>query len=1172
MTGGKTIFQRGLAFSLFVVLCAASILGAASMQSSALVESRYNSKSLVRTSLDEIENVLTSTTYDEYRQINAGAQKANDVIEIDFLKDIDPETTTATFNILTSGASKEELARFDMPEKGSENTKSREFFMPEEPKDIVFVGVDGMLSFRVNVKEAGYYNIWVSYFTGNVPVYAVKRDADGKIVLKNGIPEADYGTVSGVGNFSAIERYVLIDGKVPYREARSIELNRIWCDYFENKSYFSDSEDYMKFAIDHAKDTDTERPFRRDGNGNELKPEKRLFSTWTSEFLSDSTGYFTEPLEFYLSAGEHIVSLQAVRETVAMDGMRLCNASAVETPDYDTYYASHGGDAAVYHGDAEIYIQAEYAKTTSERTIYQLNNRSSVYTQPSDPALIRLNEIGGDKWEYVGQWIEWECDILENGFYSIIPRWMQAYYSGMYVSRRIFIDGVLPFKEAGTLRFDYTTDWKTTPLTDGSRDFLFYFEKGRHTIRMEAVLGDMSTVLNRVNNSLSNINAYYRKILMITGSDPDEYRDYNFVRLIPDVLSGLKTEAANLYEVSDLLTKMTGRKGSHSATLDRVANVCERMGKYPTTIAGYMATLKSYSSSLGSWLADTQNQPLEIDYFCIQSKDKAAPKAEPGFFANLWGGIQKFWMSFFSDYDSLGSKEDGTQVSDPKYGVEVWTVTSRDQAQIVRNLVDDSFSPQYGIPITVKLVAGGTLLPATLAGTGPDVYMGAGAGDAVNYALRSAVLSLNTTTGNTNVGYNFNDFSKWENDPLYGPLIRENKIPKFDDVKTRFATTAMRPMTLYGETYGLPETMSFSMLFYRKDIFAELGLSVPDTWEEFYNIIYTLQAEELELGYPTGIAGSTILMYQQGETYYDEGDYDYYLNLFRTYYNEKGYDKSFSNVDDYLKSIRYTYQDADGNVIPTTDGITINLDSDVSLAAFKKVCELFTMYSFPVTYNFANRFRSGEMPITVIDYTSYNTLIVFAPEINGLWEFTPLPGTVSEDPQTGMTVINNTTVGGVSCSLLMRSVTEDNALGAWTYMQWWMSADVQTAYGNEMIALLGPSAKQATANMEALSGMSWSKDEYDNLFAQFNAVECTPQYPGSYIVDRYTNFAFLDVYNKDANPVTKMQSYIDDINNELTRKRAEFNYPTSDTIRSMERELESLGYDLNTFEKKEGGN
>ena len=471
----------------------------------------------------------------------------------------------------------------------------------------------------------------------------------------------------------------------------------------------------------------------------------------------------------------------------------------------------------------------------------------------------------------------------------------------------------------------------------------------------------------------------------------------------------------------------------------------------------------------------------------------------------------------------------------------------------------------------MKLVAGGTLLPATLAGTGPDVYMGASGGDAINYALRSAVLSLNTTTGNTNIGYNFNDLSTWADDPVYKDLIAENKIPTFDEVTSWFAPSAMTPLTLYGETYGIPETMSFSMMFYRKDIFVELGVSVPDTWEDFYNIIYSLNKEELDIGFPTGIGGATLLMYQQGETYYDEGNYDYYLDLFRTYYNEKGYGNEYTDVDDYLlNGLHYTYVDADGNVRPKTDGMTINLDSDVALADFKKVCELFTLYDFPVSYSFANRFRSGEMPLTVTGYGEYNSLIVFAPEINGLWEFTPLPGTAYEDPETGETRVNNTTVGAVTTMLLMRSVNDKNALGAWTYMQWWMSAEVQSAFGNEMIALLGPSAKQATANMTALEGMSWSKDEFDNLLAQFKAVECTPEYPGSYIVGRYTNFAFLNVKNDKENPVTAMQKYITDINNELSRKRTEFNLPTSDMIKEMEKELQEKGYDLETMKKKGG--
>ena len=188
------------------------------------------------------------------------------------------------------------------------------------------------------------------------------------------------------------------------------------------------------------------------------------------------------------------------------------------------------------------------------------------------------------------------------------------------------------------------------------------------------------------------------------------------------------------------------------------------------------------------------------------------------------------------------------------------------------------------------------------------------------------------------------------------------------------------------------------------------------------------------------------------------------------------------------------------------------------------------------------------MPLAIADYTNYNTLIVFAPEIQGLWEFTPLPGTVAADG-----TVDNSTIGSVSSIIMMKSVTDENALAAWTFMQWWTSAEVQSAYGNEMIALLGPSAKQNTANLEALANMSWTKDEYDSLRAQFNAVKCTPEFPGSYIISRYTNFAFLDVYNNDAEPTEELLSYIVDINNELTRKRSEFGLPTADTIKELEK-------------------
>lgn len=1096
---------------MFTMLTTGGLNEIIEMSASALVESVDGSDSLVRTSLTEINSILTTVVYSDYKALYADVKDAEKTVTIDLAAYVkDEKSTTATV------------------EEKAEGYESSDGF-------VLLTADDGKVSWNVEIEEEALYSIQIEYYTGDITVV----DAEGNTV--------------STGKSSAFERMILIDGKIPFKESRSIVLEREWVDEYtvvdengkaildENgneQKYLSNSDEFIELITKYENNTaESKRLYLQDTTGNEVKPEKTLFANWNSTYIYDSTGYYEEPLEYYLSKGTHMLTLDAIKEPMAIKSITLLKADS--TMSYEEYLTSHS-DAKNYVGDNVTVIQAEYTNVTSERTLYQLNDRSSTITQPQDPAKQKLNSIGGDKWQYVGQWMEWTVVVEESGFYDIIPRSKQDLYSGMYVSRKLYINGEVPFKEAACLRFNYSDEWLTESLNDGEQDFKFYLEAGvKNTIRLEVVLGDMAEILSTIEKSLTTINGYYRKILMITGPDPDEYRDYYFQRLIPDVVKGLKEQSTILQAQSDRLAQITGEKGEHSATLDKIAVYLNRMGTYTDTIAASMSTLKDYLAALGTWLTDTQNQPLCLDYICIQSVDAEAPEAEPGFFEAFWGELQKFWMSFFADYNSIGSMtESGITSADLEaVSIEVWTATSREQAQIIRSLVDDNFSSTYNIPVEVKLVVGGTLLPATLAGTGPDVSMGSGQGDPVNYAIRSAVKSLNTLTGDKNVGYNFNDLSTWADNPIYSQFLDE--IDTFDTVTERFADAAMIPITLYGETYAIPETMNFPMMFYRKDIFAELGVEVPNTWEDFYDIIYTLQANMLDMGVlPGGIAHATTLMYQQNEQLYNSGNYDYYMNL----YKENGY------TDEQLAELGYTYTNEEGVVIPKTDGMKINLDSDLALATFKEECELFTVYDFPYSYNLATRFRQGIMPIAIADYSgTYNTLIVFAPEIKGLWEFTPIPGTPSEDG-----TINNTTVASISAMVMMRSVTEENALAAWTFMQWWTNAEIQSEYGNEMVALLGPSAKQATANLEALSSMSWSKDEYDNLIAQFNAVTCLPEYPGGYIISRYTQFAFLDVYNENAEPVDTMLSYINDINSELSRKRQEFGLPTIDSFEAFE--------------------
>ena len=115
---------------------------------------------------------------------------------------------------------------------------------------------------------------------------------------------------------------------------------------------------------------------------------------------------------------------------------------------------------------------------------------------------------------------------------------------------------------------------------------------------------------------------------------------------------------------------------------------------------------------------------------------------------------------------------------------------------------------------------------------------------------------------------------------------------------------------------------------------------------------------------------------------------------------------------------------------------------------------------------------------------------------------------------------------------------------AWKFMDWYVSADTQSNYANEMVAIVGQGAMYATANKEALESLPWSTTDLNNILAQYNNLAAIPEMPGGYIITRYVQFAFLDAYNNNADPVESFLGYVDDINKEITRKRKEFDLDT----------------------------
>ncbi len=822
-----------------------------------------------------------------------------------------------------------------------------------------------------------------------------------------------------------LELSLRLDGAIPFSEAGVISLNRTF-----------------------------EQPkgdFKKNISGNEVKPDVKELLTWNNEYITDVSGYETEPFSFYFSKGKHTITLSGSRGVSAISTISLLPSENVIS--YDEYIKSNiSKTSSKVDG---FVIEAEHFNYKNSIVITPKTDRNSPITTPQSAVASLLNTVGGSNWKTVGDSVTWKINVKESGLYNITLRARQNVTDGKYSCRKLYIDGAVPFKEAKALRFKYDSDWQAVTLGDNGKDFEFYLSKGEHTLKLEAVAGELSSTVGDVQYILNELYRLYRKIVMITGTSPDTNRDYFFEKLIPNEIKELGQYGKELKKATDLIDKEAGKNGSYTSVIKKVIVQLEKMSEDPDTIAGYLEQFKSNLGAIGTWLLTASEQPLEIDKIEFSPvNEKSALKGKAGFIKGFAFSVKSFIASYVTDYSSIGSAENGKGKT-----VKVWIQTGRDQAETIRELIDSDYSKKYDNSIYLSVVTGG-LLQSVLANQAPDVVFDLPAAEPMEYALRGAAYDLTQ----------FEDYKK---------------------IEKRFSPAAVKPASFENGVYAIPQTFSFFMFFYRTDIFAEYGFTVPKTWGDLISMIPTLQRNSMELGLPKTINSYVMFLNQRGGSIYKEG------------------------------------------------GKASNLDSNLAVSTFVDFTDYFSLYDLSVTFDFVNRFRSGEMPCAISDFINYNQLTAFAPEIKGRWKMVPVPGTLDENG-----VINNTTNGTATYMMLLKNskVKEE----AWEFMKWFTSDDIQSMYGIKMESILGSCAKVATANVSALSKMTWSSDEYTNLFKQYESVDSLPQVPGGYYLARTFDFAFNRVYNGSTlqnmgeDPSSVLGEYVPSLNDELQRKCAEF--------------------------------
>ncbi|BCN29628.1 extracellular solute-binding protein [Anaeromicropila herbilytica] len=865
----------------------------------------------------------------------------------------------------------------------------------------------GLIEYEVNVQEEGLYDMSLLYY----PIE---------------------------GKSAAIQRGIFIDGKLPYKEFSTLEFQRIWVN--QTKTWEVDNQ------------------------GNDLKPKQIEAPDWMSSYLYDSQGYVTDALPVYLTKGVHTITLVSQREPMLLRSISLKNEKEIQK--YKEVKKEYKDNGYKNSSKKMIKINAEDADRKSSQMLYPVQDKSSPSVTPYDSKELKNNTIGGNNWRLVGQWIEWDFNVKESGLYNISLHDKQNFVKGIYTSRKITIDGKVPFQELSDYGFKYTGNWRMEKLADkNGKAYKFYLEKGKHTIRMEVVLGDFSTIVSDVQDIMMNLNSIYRKVIRITGVAPDEFRDYQIATSIPGLADELKVQRDRLNDVISRLKAAAGAGSDKETVLitmrDQLDTLIKDVEKFTKLVGSY----KINTTALGTWITQVIAQPLQLDTIYIYSPNYKAPKVHDSFWDKLTHEAKALFNSFIIDYNKVGNV---TKSDKETKSITLWVGTGRDQANTIKGLIDETFTKETGIGVNVMLVDMSTLLQATLAGQGPDVAIQVGNDLPMNYGLRNAVADLSQ----------FSDLA---------------------EVRKRFYDSAMVPFEFDGKTYALPETQTFPMMFYRKDILKELNLKVPQTWDDMKVAMSVLSKNQMELGMlPTNLSPQlaeqvfAMLLYQNGGEYYNK------------------------------------------------DATKSALDSDAAINAFKEYTEFYTDYKLDRETSVENRFRTGECPIIIADYTVYNTLQVSAPDIKGLWGFTTVPGTVKEDGSVDHTVSST----GLGCVMMDSAKDKESS---WEFMKWWTSADTQTLYGRELEGLMGAAARYPTANIEAFSELPWPTDDFEALKEQFKTVKGIPQVPGGYYSWRNVNNAFYKVVVENSMaPREALMEYVRYINDEINNKRDEFGLPLAD--------------------------
>lgn len=801
----------------------------------------------------------------------------------------------------------------------------------------------------------------------------------------------------------------------------------------------------------------TERPLDR--YGDEMNVQAGLAACAVNNALIDTADVAGSHLTVELAAGEQSYCIR-VNQPVRVYGVYLVS----------TEKKANGLELTAspeQTGTQLLMLEAENYTLKSDSYIRGKNVKNAALS-PYNTYQEKINVIDANSWNTVGQKVLWVVNVEQAGWYRLGFRYSQYSEANKFSYRNLFVDGISvgePVAFGSTALNSYAN---LTVEQDG-QELWVWIEAGEHTISMEVTMEPVEEAYNELLAIMQDVSAIAMDLQKLTAGNTDENRTWDMEQYLPEVPGELEECRVRIQAVYQMLWDLEGVEPSYANRLLQATQVLENILADYRLIPNEAENLNegdgSVNSCLGEVLQMLVQQPLSLDRVYLY-QDARLPDASCNIFVTILEEGKRLVETYMPGANGADYTADGTDTGE----LEVWVNMSTSYAEILQQMIDETYNLEHGTNITICIMNNEQkLILSNATDSNPDVVLGVNFYTPYELAIRGAAKNL----------LEYEDFAEF--------------------YSSQYNVAGLTPLAYDGGIYGAVDSLNYQVLFYRKDILENLGLEVPQTWEDVKNMMPTLLRYSMNF-YTTLASGSSF--------------------------------KTFNMTGPFL------YEN--GGSFYSDDGASVAFNTSDAQVGMTQMTELFTVYSLSeYTANFFNSFRYGETPVGVGNFSTYIQLTTAAPELEGQWGIALIPGQLNADGS-----VERYQAADSTASMIFDNT--DMPEESWEFLKWWLSAEIQAEFSNRLESTYGPAYRWNTANLVAFESLPYSEEDKAVILEQILYQKETARHPAGYMVEREVSNIWNEVVVNGKGLTESIDRAVIACNREIIRKLQEFGYMDED--------------------------